>query len=312
MRSLNGFILPEDFLIGTANSAFQSEGAWQREGKSESIMEHYAKEFAGKVPPYLSELDKDVAKRQARQVYSTDLPDRGCFFYDNYEAYIEDMKKTGQNVYRMSLAWPRIIPTGTGAVNISAIEYYDRVINKLISCGITPFVDIYHWDLPQCLMDEGGFSNPRFPEWFENYVRILDGMTVRKTDDDIPDGWITEYSCAFRHLANAYCGMGNYKKGYEYLERTLALAERWAKIPDETPMSLGNPLVFGETKVLKKKYGIELPNGKKFPLIKGIRVYLGDLVYCMTTDHAEWSWFDPIRNEPRYQQILARAKELTI
>lgn len=151
-----------------------------------------------------------------------------------------------------------------------------------------------------------------FAEWYENYVRILDGMTGRKTDDDIPDGWITEYSCAFRHLANAYCGMGNYEKGYEYLERTLALAERWAKIPDETPMSLGNPLVFGETKVLKKKYGIELPNGKKFPLIKGIRVYLGDLVYCMTTDHAEWSWFDPIRNEPRYQQILARAKELTI
>jgi len=77
-------------------------------------------------------------------------------------------------------------------------------------------------------------------------------------------------------------------------------------------MSLGNPLFFGETKILKKKYGIELPNGKKFPHLLGIRVYMGDLAYCMTTDHAEWSWFDPIRNEPRYQQILARAKELII
>jgi len=106
--------------------------------------------------------------------------------------------------------------------------------------------------------------------------------------------------------------MKDYEKGYEYLERALALAERWAEIPDETPMSLGNPLVFGETKVLKKQYGIELPNGQKFPLLGGIRVRLTDLVYCLTTDHAEWSWFDPIRNEPRYQQILARAKELII
>ena len=151
-----------------------------------------------------------------------------------------------------------------------------------------------------------------FAEWFENYVRMLDGMTGRRTDADIPDGWIPEYVHAYRPLANAYCGRGDYEKGYEYLERILALSERWAEIPDETPMALGNPLVFGETKVLKKKYGIELPNGQKFPLLGGISVHLKDLVYCMTTDHAEWSWFDPIRNEPRYQKILARAKELTI
>lgn len=151
-----------------------------------------------------------------------------------------------------------------------------------------------------------------FAEWFENYVRMLDGMTGRKTDVDIPDGWIAEYGYVYRPLANAYCGMKDYEKGYEYLERALALAERWAKIPDETPMSLGNPLVFGETKVLKKMYGIELPNGKKFPLLGGIRVRLTDLVYCLTTDHAEWSWLDPIRNEPRYQQILTRARELTV
>ena len=86
MKSLNGFILPGDFLIGTANSAFQSEGAWNRDGKSESIMEYYAKEYGGKVPPHLAEMDKETAKRQVRQLYSTELPDRGCFFYDNYEA----------------------------------------------------------------------------------------------------------------------------------------------------------------------------------------------------------------------------------
>lgn len=172
MKSPNGFILPDDFLIGTANSAFQSEGAWQADGKSESIMEYYAREWAGKVPPHLKTLDSAAAARQARQVYSDELPDRGCFFYDNYEAYIEDMQKTGQNVYRMSLAWPRIIPTGVGEVNPLAIDFYNRVINKLIACGITPFVDIYHWDLPQCLMEQGGFANPAFPDWFEAYARV--------------------------------------------------------------------------------------------------------------------------------------------
>lgn len=208
MKSLNGFILPGDFLIGTANSAFQSEGAWDRDGKSESIMEYYAREYGGKVPPHLAEMDKETAKRQVRQLYSTELPDRGCFFYDNYEAYIDDMARTGQNVYRMSLAWPRIIPDGIGAVNPLAIDYYNRVINKLIACGITPFVDIYHWDLPQCLMEKGGFASPDFPEWYENYARVCfenfgDRVKLWSTFNEsaisITNGYITRRFPPFRH-----------------------------------------------------------------------------------------------------------------
>ncbi len=164
-----GFRLPKDFLIGTANSAFQSEGAWDRDGKAESIMEYYAKEYAGKYPGGMTE---EEAKAKNKPFYSEEMPDRGCFFYDNYEAYIEDMQKTGQNTYRMSLAWPRIIPTGVGKVNQAAIDYYNKVIDKLLSCGIEPFVDLYHWDLPQCLQEKGGFLNPQFPEWFEGYAKV--------------------------------------------------------------------------------------------------------------------------------------------
>ena len=88
------FQLPEDFLIGTANSAFQSEGAWDRDGKSESIMDHFARKYAGKLSP--AEQRKLDAGRSPDQVRpnSLEMPDRGCFFYDNYEAYIEDMQKT--------------------------------------------------------------------------------------------------------------------------------------------------------------------------------------------------------------------------
>ena len=168
-----GFRLPEDFLIGTANSAFQSEGAWDRDGKSESIMDYFAKEFAGKFSPGVAKKNKDGLIKSGRSLEnSEDLPDRGCFFYDNYEAYIEDMVKTGQNVYRLSLAWPRIIPTGVGEVNPKGIEYYNKVINKLLEKGITPFVDLYHWDLPMALFEKGGFLSPEFPQWFEDYARV--------------------------------------------------------------------------------------------------------------------------------------------
>lgn len=164
-----GFYLPEDFLIGTANSAFQSEGASDRDGKTPSIMDHFAALYAGKTPAARAQAGSAGG---APMPNSEDLPDRGCFFYDNYEAYIDDMAKTGQNVYRLSLSWPRIIPQGVGETNPKGIEFYNKVIDKLLSCGITPFVDLYHWDLPMCLFEKGGFENPEFPEWFEAYAKV--------------------------------------------------------------------------------------------------------------------------------------------
>ena len=86
---------PKDFLIGTANSAFQSEGAWDRDGKSENMMEHFAKAYAGQ--PIPGSLNAKVQK-----IVTEDLPDNGCFFYDNYEEYIEDMAKTGQRRWKKS------------------------------------------------------------------------------------------------------------------------------------------------------------------------------------------------------------------
>ena len=167
-----GFRLPEDFLIGTSSSAFQTEGAADRDGKSPSMMDHYAVLYAGKPAPNVIAHEEGSRKPASRPPMTEELPDRGCFFYDNYEAYIEDMAKTGQNVFRMSLAWPRIIPTGVGQVNPKGIEFYNKVIDKLLEHNITPFVDIYHWDLPQCLEDQGGFLNEQFPEWFEAYAKV--------------------------------------------------------------------------------------------------------------------------------------------
>ena len=157
---------PKDFLIGTANSAFQSEGAWHVNGKSENMMEHFAIAYAGKPIP------GTVGSKKVK-IVTEELATNGCFFYDNYEAYIDDMVKTGQNTFRLSLSWCRIIPTGYGEVNPDGIAFYNKVIDKLLEKGIEPFVDLNHWDVPQCLYEEGGaFRDPRFPQWFEAYAKV--------------------------------------------------------------------------------------------------------------------------------------------
>lgn len=165
------FKLPNDFLIGTANSAFQSEGAQDRDGKSEDIMMHYAKEYAGKLVPGKIQ-GKSEQKTKSQYVITEVLPDRGCFFYDNYEAYIDDMVKTGQNTFRMSISWTRIIPELDGEVNQKGIDFYNKVINKLLENNIVPMVDLMHWDLPQYLQDIGGFTSDRFIELYVKYCKV--------------------------------------------------------------------------------------------------------------------------------------------
>ena len=103
------FRFPEDFLFGTAQSAFQAEGAVDRDGKSENMMEYYQRKFAGQYLP-------GARKELVGQIMSDDMPDDGCFFYDKYEAYIDDMKETGQNAFRLSISWSRLIPDGVGVI----------------------------------------------------------------------------------------------------------------------------------------------------------------------------------------------------
>ncbi len=95
---------------------------------------------------------------------------------DHYHRAAEDialMKELGTNAYRFSLAWTRLLPEGTGRINRAGVDFYDRLIDRLLENGITPFVTLYHWDLPQVLQQKGGFLNPDIAEWFAEYVEAV-------------------------------------------------------------------------------------------------------------------------------------------
>lgn len=140
---------PEHFLWGASTSAYQVEGAWDEDGKSPSIIDMY-EHPAGYA-------DFTVAS-------------------DHYHHFAEDIAlfaKMGLKAYRFSIAWTRLLPQGTGEVNPAGVEHYRAVIAECRKYGIEPVVTMYHFDLPWCLEQQGGWLNRATIDAFENYARVL-------------------------------------------------------------------------------------------------------------------------------------------
>jgi len=157
---------PSGFVWGVATSAFQIEGAHDADGRGPSIWDTYAAQ-----PGRIADgSDAKVA----------------CDHYHRYEEDIALMKSLGVGAYRFSIAWPRILPTGRGPVNVRGLDFYDRLVDGLLSAGITPWVTLYHWDLPQALEDEGGWTNRSTVDAF---VELADVVSVRLGDR--VQHWIT-------------------------------------------------------------------------------------------------------------------------
>lgn len=157
---------PKNFVWGVATAAPQIEGAAFEDGKGESIWDRFAR-IPGKI---LNGDTLDVAN-------------------DHYHLYAQDfalMRKLGVKNYRLSIAWPRIYPNGDGEVNLAGIAFYERLINSCIEHGITPWVTLFHWDLPQSLEDRGGWPSRVVVDAFGPYVD-----TVVKAFGDRVKNWIT-------------------------------------------------------------------------------------------------------------------------
>jgi beta-glucosidase len=144
---------PPDFVWGVATSAFQIEGAAFQDGKGESIWDRFSH------TPGL--------------VKGGDTGDIACDSYHRYPEDIALMKQLNQKSCRFSIAWPRIQPTGTGAVNQKGLDFYSRYVDALLAAGIRPSCTLYHWDLPQALQDKGGWPNRDLAGWYADYAEIV-------------------------------------------------------------------------------------------------------------------------------------------
>ena len=143
--------------------------------------------------------------------------------------------------------------------------------------------------------------------WNTMYLNILIGIT----QNTIPDAWIPEYTMQYIRLSAAYFGLGDNENGYSYLEKALELSKRWHEFPENALLYLGNPLFFGETKLIRNDWHIQLPNGEKLPILQGFKSEIASLASIMKAEKG-WEWFNSVRNEERWSAILSEAESLTI
>jgi len=141
------------FLWGVAASSYQTEGAWNIDGKSESNWD------------YFSHIPGNIERNENADIAAD--------FYHKYADDIDLIKAMNFKIFRFSLSWPRILPDGTGAVNPKGIEFYHKVIDKCLSVGIEPWITIYHWDMPQVLEAQGGWTNRKIVDWFSEFVEVV-------------------------------------------------------------------------------------------------------------------------------------------
>jgi beta-glucosidase len=144
---------PDRFLWGAGTSAYQIEGAWNEDGKGESIWDRFA--------------------HTPGRVESGQTGDTACDHYHRMPEDVGVMKELGLNAYRFSLSWSRVMPEGRGRVNASGLDFYDRLVDLLGENGIAASATLHHWDLPQALQEEGGWPRRECADWFTDYARVV-------------------------------------------------------------------------------------------------------------------------------------------
>ena len=157
---------PKNFVWGVATAAPQIEGAAFKDGKGESVWDRFA--------------------RTPGKVQNGDTLDVANDHYHRYPQDFALMRKLGIKNYRLSIAWPRIYPNGDGELNPKGLEFYNKLINSCLKNGITPWVTLFHWDLPQSLEDRGGWTARVTADAFAVYAE-----TVVKALGDRVKNWIT-------------------------------------------------------------------------------------------------------------------------
>lgn len=144
---------PQGFVWGASTASYQVEGAWNEDGKGESIWDRFA--------------------HTPGRIMNGDTGDVACDHYHRMPQDIQLMKELGLKGYRFSIAWTRVLPAGTGTVNQKGLDFYDRLVDELGKAGILANCTLNHWDLPQALEDRGGWPNRDCTDWFADYARVV-------------------------------------------------------------------------------------------------------------------------------------------
>jgi beta-glucosidase len=160
-------VFPPDFLWGAATSAYQIEGAVHEDGRAPSVWDRFAS--------------------MPGTTYHGQTGEIAADHYHRMEEDVALMAQLNLTAYRFSLAWPRILPHGTGAINERGLDFYDRLVDALLSRGIQPLATLYHWDLPVDLEDRGGWLNRDTAEAFAEYAEVV----ARRLGDRVR-WWLTQ------------------------------------------------------------------------------------------------------------------------
>jgi len=206
----------EDFTWGVATAAFQTEGAYKKDGKGHSIW--------------------DVFSNTKGNIYQNHTAKESCDFYHKYEKDILLMKSMNLTNFRFSLSWSRILPNGTGEVNQNGISFYNNVIDFCLQNEITPWVTLYHWDLPHALELKGGWTNRKILDWFEQYVKIC----ARKFGDRVKHWMILNEPMVFTGCgyflgihAPGKKGIGQFLPAVHHAQLSQAIGARTIRIEVE-------------------------------------------------------------------------------
>jgi beta-glucosidase len=163
---MTNYKFPPDFLWGAATAAYQIEGAWNEDGKGESIWDRFS-HTPGKIEGQSS-------------------GDMACDHYHRFPDDIALMSRLGLKAYRFSIAWTRILPAGRGKINPPGLDFYDRLVDALCAAEIEPYLTLYHWDLPYNLHEQGGWTNREVAYAFADYAALM----VKRLGDRVTN-WTT-------------------------------------------------------------------------------------------------------------------------
>lgn len=141
---------PQNFYWGAATAAYQVEGAWNEDGKGESVWDHFT--------------------HQPHRIAKGDTGDVACDHYHHMQEDVDLMAWMGLKTYRFSISWPRVMPLGTGKLNPKGLDFYSRLVDALLEKGIAPNATLHHWDFPQALQEKGGWANRAMTDWFSDYA----------------------------------------------------------------------------------------------------------------------------------------------